>query len=73
MSSGIDSQEQEILPVVRPSLPLNTYSRLRIGRTWTAEDHRYLEHYLRQIDALCVAVWEKIMAAKQNTPEDPGD
>jgi hypothetical protein len=66
MSARIDLQEQEILPVVRPSLPLETYSRLRIGSTWTEEDHRYLERYLHQINELCVAVWEKIMVVKQN-------
>ena len=61
----IHSDEQEVLPAVRPSLPLEAYSRLRIGCAWTEEDHRYLEHYLRQIDELCVGVWQ-IMAAQQS-------
>jgi hypothetical protein len=65
MSAWIDSDEQEVLPVVRPSLPLDTYSRLRIGCTWAKADHRYLEHCLRQVDELCVGVWQ-IMAAQQN-------
>jgi hypothetical protein len=68
MSAWIDSDEQdeqEVLPVARPSLPLDTYSRLRIGCTWTEEDHRYLEHCLRQVDELCVGVWQ-MMATQQS-------
>lgn len=40
-------------------LPIIEYSRMRIGVTWSQQDHEYLVHVFNQVDRLATELVEK--------------